>query len=141
MAGGSPLPSLVVAGFGSASLAPPLQLQSAVVGVVGTFLLFSLFLSLTAFIAARNVLGDVPWRRYLLVGPPVAAIAFLGTAFDLNPVLVALAALLVDAGLLVRLHDVRPRLQAAVVFIHVIVTVLLGVVIGGLVLLLGTAPG
>jgi energy-converting hydrogenase Eha subunit E len=141
MAGGSPLASLVVAGFGPASLAPPLQLQSAVVGVVGTFLLFSLFLSLTAFIAARNVLGDVPWRRYLLVGPPVAAIAFLGTAFDLNPVLVALAALLVDAGLLVRLHDVRPRLQAAVVFIHVIVTVLLGVVLGGLVLLLGTAPG
>ncbi|AEN06592.1 hypothetical protein [Halolamina sp.] len=118
-----------------------LPLQTGSVTVVVTFLLFSLFLSLTAFIAARNVLGAVPWRRYLLVGPPVAAIAFLGTAFDLNPVLVALAALLVDAGLLVRLHDVRPRLQAGIVFIHVIVTVLLGVVLGGVVLLLGTAPG
>jgi hypothetical protein len=136
----SPLVSLV--SVGSLPPAPPLQFSGgSVVALVGTYLLFSLFLSLTAFIASRNVLGDVPWRRYLVVGPPVAAIAFLGTAFDLNPVLVALAALLVDAGLLVRLHDVRPRLQAAVVFIHVIVTVLLGVVLGGLVLLLGTAPG
>jgi len=140
MVGGSPLAALVSTGS-SPVLAAPLQLQSAVVGVVGTYLLFSLFLSLTAFIASRNVLGDVPWRRYLLVGPPVAAIAFVGTAFDLNPVLVALAALLVDAGLLVRLHDVRPRLHAAIVFIHLVVTVLLGVVIGGLAILLGTAPG
>ena len=132
----------VAAGLVPAVPAPPLvPLQLGSLTVVGTFLLFSLFLSLTAFIAARNVLGDVPWRRYLLVGPPVAALAFLGTAFDLNPVLVALAALLVDAGLLVRLHDVRPRLQAGIVFVHVIVTVLLGVVLGGLVLLLGTAPG
>jgi hypothetical protein len=136
---GSPLASFVSAG--SLPAVAPLQLGGSVVALVGTYLLFSLFLSLTAFIASRNVLGDVPWRRYLVVGPPVAAIAFLGTAFDLNPVLVALAALLVDAGLLVRLHDVRPRLQAAIVFIHVVVTVLLGVVIGGLVLLLGTAPG
>jgi len=98
-------------------------------------------LSLTAFIAARNVLGDVPWRRYLLIGPPVAAIAFLGTAFDLNPVLVTVAAILVDAGLLVRLHDVRRRLQAAIVFIHIIVTLLFGVVLGGLIILVGTAPG
>lgn len=140
MVGGNPLATLVSPGS-SPVLAAPLQLQSAAVGVVGTYLLFSVFLSLTAFIASRNVIGDVPWRRYLLVGPPVAAIAFVGTAFDLNPVMVAMAALLVDAGLLVRLHDVRPRLQAAIVFIHVIVTVLLGVVIGGVVILVGTAPG
>jgi hypothetical protein len=134
--------TVISAGLVPSGAAPPmLPLQIGSLTVVGTFLLFSLFLSLTAFIAARNVLGDVPWRRYLLVGPPVAAIAFLGTAFDLNPVLVVLAALLVDAGLLVRLHDVRPRLQAAIVFVHMVVTVLLGVVLGGLVLLLGTAPG
>ena len=139
MVGGSPPAALGSALAGASPL--PLQLGTTALAIVGTYLLFSLFLSLTAFLAARNVLGDVPWRRYLLVGPPVAAVAFLGTTFDLNPVLVALAALLLDAGLISYLHDVRRRLLAVITFIHVILTVLLGVVLGGLVLLLGTAPG
>jgi len=39
------------------------------VSVLGTIVLFALFLSVTAHLAARNVLGDVDPRRALYVGP------------------------------------------------------------------------
>ena len=121
--------------------AAALPLQAAVVSVLGTYLLFSLFLSLTAFLAARNVLGDVPWRRYLVVGPPLAAIAFLSATFGLNPFLALLAAVLIDAGLIARIHAVRPRVIAGITLIHFVVSVLLGAVVFGVVTLAGTMPG
>ncbi|MEF8801796.1 MAG: hypothetical protein V5A56_12320 [Halolamina sp.] len=121
--------------------AAALPLQASVVSVLGTYLLFALFLSLTAFLAARNVLGDVPWRRYLVVGPPLAAIAFLSATFGLNPYVALLTAVLIDAGLIARLHAVRPRLLAAITLIHFVVSVLLGAVVFGIVTLVGTMPG
>lgn len=120
---------------------PMLPLQAAVVSVLGTYLLFALFLSLTAFLAARNVLGDVPWRRYLVVGPPLAAIAFSSATFGLNPYLALLVAVLIDAGLVARLHAVRPRLVAAITLIHFVISVLFGAIVFGVVVLVGTMPG
>ncbi|MFB6220649.1 MAG: hypothetical protein ABEH90_04350 [Halolamina sp.] len=120
--------------------APRLPLQASVAAVLGTYLLFAAFLSVTAFIAARNVLGDVPWRRYAVVGPPLAAIAFLAATFEVNSFLALAAALLADAGMVARLHDVGPRLVAAITLIHAVVSVLLGAVLFGLVVILGTAP-
>jgi hypothetical protein len=132
-----------VASFASlgSAFTPALPLQAVAVSVIGTYLLFALFLSFTAFLAARNVLGDVPWRRYLVVGPPLAAIAFLGATFGLNSFLALLAALLVDAGLVARLHAIRPRLVVAITVIHFVVSVLLGAVVFGVVTLVGTMPG
>jgi len=133
-------PVALFASLGSAfTLALPLQ--AVAVSVIGTYLLFALFLSFTAFLAARNVLGDVPWRRYLVVGPPLAAIAFLSATFGLNSFLALLAALLVDAGLVARLHAIRPRLVVAITVIHFVVSVLLGAVVFGVVTLVGTMPG
>lgn len=138
-------PVALFVSLGSVSLAPAqaaaLQLQTVAVSVIGTYLLFALFLSITAFLAARNVLGDVPWRRYLVVGPPLAMIAFLSATFGLNSFLALLLALLVDAGLVARLHAIRPRLVVAVTAIHFVVSVLLGAVVFGVVVLLGTMPG
>jgi hypothetical protein len=139
------LPSVaVLSSLPSASLssapAPALPLQASVAAVLGTYLLFAAFLSATAFIAARNVLGDVPWRRYLVVGPPLAVIAFLAATFDLNSFLALAAALLVDAGMVTRLHDVRPRLVATITLIHAVVSMLLGAIVFGLVVIIGTAP-
>lgn len=124
----------------STLLSQSVPLQAATLAVLGTYLLFAAFLSLTAFLAARNVLGDVPWRRYLVVGPPLAAIAFLAATFDLHSGLALAAALLLDAGMIASLHDVRPRTVAGITVIHAVVSVLLGAMLFGLVVILGTAP-
>ena len=48
--------------------------------VLGTTLLFALFLSVTAHLAARNVLGDVDPRRALYVGPLPAVIGIVASS-------------------------------------------------------------
>ncbi|MFC6772141.1 hypothetical protein ACFQDD_11550, partial [Halorubrum pallidum] len=60
--------------------AVPLQAVTPI-SVLGTTLLFAAFLSLTAHLAARNVLGDVDPRRALYVGPLPAVIGVGGGAF------------------------------------------------------------
>ena len=145
---GSARPSALVAGVArpSAPSAPaatlPLQSapQAGTVPVLATYLLFAAFLSLTAFLAARNLLGDVSLARHALVGPPLAAIAFLATAFELPSFLALGVALAVDAAAFRYLHGLDRRLLAAVVLIHFVVSVLLGTVLFGLVVVLSTAP-
>ncbi|WP_435118165.1 DUF7473 family protein [Halolamina sp. C58] len=118
--------------------AAPLQTQA--VSVIATWLLFSAFLSLTAFLAARNLLGDVSLRPHALVGPPIAAIAFLAAAFEFSPLLALVAALAVDAALFRYIHGLNRRLLAGVVVIHFTVSVILGAVLFSLIALIGSAP-
>lgn len=117
---------------------PPLQ---TTLTVLATYALFALFVSATAFLAARNVLGDVPMVPALVVGPPLAAIAFLAATFEFDPFLALGAALAVDVGLLRYLYDVRGTLAGYVVLIHFVVSVLLGAILFGVAMLLASAPG
>ncbi|NHX34890.1 hypothetical protein G9C84_00225 [Halolamina sp. R1-12] len=115
-------------------------LQSTTVPILATYVLFAAFLSLTAFVAARNLLGDVSLRRHALVGPPIAAIAFLAATFEFPPYLALAAALVVDAVAFRQLHDLDRRLLLGVVVIHFVVSVILGAILFSLVALLGSAP-
>lgn len=119
----------------------PVALQSGTLTVLATYALFALFLSLTAFLAARNVLGDAPRRPALVVGPLLAAIAFLATTFQVNSFLALAAALGADLVLVRLLYDLRGRLAAYVVLIHFVVSVLLGALVFGVVTLLSSVPG
>lgn len=106
--------------------------------VVATYLLFAAFLSLTGHIAARNVLGDVPLGRAVLVGPIPAAVSFLLQQYYPATVVVAIAADLTVIHLVYRL---RWRTAGFVTFIHVVVSILLGsIVVAGYLLFL-SAPG
>ncbi|MFW5939820.1 MAG: DUF7473 family protein [Halolamina sp.] len=119
---------------------PAVALQSPTVSILATYLAFAAFLSFTAFVAARNLLGDVSLRRHAIVGPPIAAIAFLAATFEFSPFLAIAAALAIDAAAFRYLHDLDRRLLAGVVLIHFVVSVLLGAVLFGVVALLASAP-
>jgi hypothetical protein len=111
-----------------------------VLAVAGTVALFALFLSLTAHVAARNVLGDVPVRNALLVGPVPAAIAVVAGALELPSLPAVLVALVLD-GLLVRaVYGLDRRLTVAVTAIHAVVSVILGSVLFSLYVLVRSAP-
>lgn len=109
--------------------------------VAATFVLFALFLSATAHVAARNVLGDVPVRRALAVGPLPAAIGFVFAAFELPSLLGVGLAVAVDGLVVGRVYGRGRRLTAYVTFVHVVVTIILGTVLVALLMLLSTAPG
>ena len=98
------------------------------------------YLSLTAHIAARNVLGDVKLRNAFGVGPVPAAIAALPEVVGLSPLLTVALALLADGALFAHLYGQRPRLAAYVTLIHAVVSVILGVVLFGLLALVRSAP-
>ena len=116
--------------------------QTAVrsLSVVGTVALFALFLSLTAHIAARNVLGDVPLKAALLVGPGPAAVAVVTAALGILPILGLLAAVVVDGLLVAYAYGRGPRLTAFVTGVHFVVSVILGAVLFGVLTLANTAP-
>jgi hypothetical protein len=116
------------------------QTAAGPVAVAATVALFALFLSLTAHIAARNVLGDVPPRAALFVGPLPAAVAVLTAAFDVVPILGLAVALLLDGALVGYVYGRGARLTALITVIHFVVSVILGAVLFGLLLLLNTAP-
>jgi hypothetical protein len=121
-----------------------------VVAAVGTYLVFAAFLTLTAHIAARNVMGDVRVDRALLVGPATAAVSFAFVAAlgprAWVPALAVPSAVAVDVAAIRRSYEVDWRLAGYVTLIHAVVTVLLGTVVISTVLLLtqgpsGTPPG
>ena len=119
----------------------PLQALADPAAVAGTVGLFALFLSATAHLAARNVLGDVAVRKAFAVGPLPAAIAVVGTAFDVPAAVSVAAALAVDGGLIRVVYGRDWRLSAYVTLIHVVVSIILGAVLFSLVSLLSTVPG
>ncbi|MGQ4556504.1 DUF7473 family protein [Halobellus sp. GM3] len=124
-------------------------LQSAAteraLAIAGTFASFAIFLSVTAHIAARNVLGDVPVRSAFLVGPVPAAISVLVATFavDNTPVLFAgLAVALALDGVAVRyVYGESTGLSAYITLIHFVVSVILGTVVFGVLALATSAPG
>jgi hypothetical protein len=125
-------------------LGQPLQAgpgSGSALAVAGTFASLALFLSLTAHIAARNVLGDVPLRNALGVGPPPAAIAVSFTALDLPSWLAVACAVALDGLLVDRLYGADRRLSLYVTFVHVVVSILLGALVVSLWLLIQSAPG
>jgi hypothetical protein len=108
--------------------------------VAGTAALLALFLSVTAHLAARNVLGDVPVRKAFAVGPVPAAIAVVSTAFEVNPYLAIAVALVADGVLIGVLYRESRRLTAYITFIHAVVSVILGSVVVSLYFLALSAP-
>jgi hypothetical protein len=120
-------------------------LQSAATGsplaVAGTFASLALFLSITAHVAARNVLGDVPVKYAFVVGPIPAAVAVVFTAFELNSFVAIFLAIGLDGVAVKYLYGESNRLSAYVTFVHVVVSIILGAVLFGLLLLLSSAPG
>ncbi|SNR44587.1 DUF7473 family protein [Halorubrum vacuolatum] len=110
------------------------------VQVLGTVVLFAIFLSITAHLAARNVLGAVDPRRALYVGPLPAVVGVVGGAFSLPAFLTVPVALALDAAMFHWSYERDRRVTLAMTAIHVVITVLLGVVLGGIVLLLATRP-
>lgn len=120
-----------------------LPLQSSVaspVAVAGTFASFAFFLSVTAHIAARNVLGDVEVRRAFLVGPVPAAIAVVFATLEWTPHLGILIAVAADAVLVKYAYGRGRRLTAYITFIHAVVSVILGSILVAGFLVLRTAP-
>jgi hypothetical protein len=124
-------------------MAPRVALQAAAdpVAVAGTVAAFALLLSVTAHVAARNVLGDVRPVKALGVGPVPAMLATLPQAFDVPSFLALGVALAADATAFHLLYDLRPRLTAYVTLIHVVVTIILGAILFGVVALLASLPG
>lgn len=118
----------------------PLQTGVSVPAVLGTLALLALFLSATAHLAARNVLGDVPVKAALFVGPLPATVAVVGGALELPPAVTLPVALALDFLVVRWTYDLESRTAAYVTFIHVVITVLLSVVVGGIVLLLASRP-
>jgi len=121
-------------------------LQTAVgaaspLAVAGTVALFALFLSFTAHLAARNVLGDVPIRNAFLVGPVPAAIAVVAAALELPSLPAVGVALAVDALLVRYVYALDRRLTVGVTLVHAVVSVILGSVIFSLYVLVLSAPG
>ncbi|ELZ47581.1 hypothetical protein C463_02416 [Halorubrum californiense DSM 19288] len=111
------------------------------VSVLGTTVLLALFLSVTAHIAARNVLGDVDPRRALYIGPLPAVISVVGNAFDLPGALILLAALLVDGTMFWWSYQQPPRAVAAMTLIHTVVTTILSGLLLLISVLLASMPG
>ena len=117
-----------------------LQTGAGAIPVAGTFLSLALFLSVTAHVAARNVLGGVRPRLALTVGPGPAAVAVTGAALSISAAATVPLAVLVDALLVRRAYELERRLTVYVTAIHAVVSVLFGAVVVAGFLILRTAP-
>lgn len=116
-------------------------LQASPTAIAGTVVSLLVLLTLTAHVAARNVLGEVPIAKAVGVGPVVAPFAFLPEAFGVPPALAIAGAIGADFLAITYLYEQPWRLSAYVTLVHVVVSVLLGTVIVGIFLLLSSAPG
>ena len=105
---------------------------------LGTFVLAAAIYSLTVHIAARNVLGDVPARRALLVGPGPAAVSVLLQQYGILAFVVALA---LDFVLIRYVYRLRLRTTGLVTLIHLVVSILVLFVALSAYRLVGTMPG
>lgn len=123
-------------------LPTPLQVQPSPgtpIAFLGTLLVGWLFFSFTAHVAASYVLGDVPWRRALLVGavPAVVTLA-LG---QLPAAAIIAVALLADLAAFHLVYRVRYRTAALAAVFHYVASLALVLLVTYGLGLLGTAPG
>ena len=127
---------------GSSLLAPiALQAAPSPTAVLGTVGLLALFLSITAHLAARNVLGDVAVVKALGVGIGPAVVSTGTALLPLPGVLGVFFALTVDAVAIHLLYRQPRRTTGLITAIHAVITVILGTVVGGAVILYLSAPG
>ena len=111
---------------------------TAVLGTVG---LLALFFAATSHLAARNVLGDVARSKALAVGLGPALISVGTGLLSLPSGLGVVFAVGVDGVVIHLLYGQPRRISAYITAIHIIITILLGsVLIGGLIVL-ATLPG
>lgn len=118
-----------------------LQAPPSPIAVLGTVGLLALFLSLTAHLAARNVIGDVDPIKALGVGVVPAVVSLATQLLNLPSGIGVAVALLLDGVAIHYLYDQPRRISIYTTAIHVIITIILGVVIGGIIILVGTTPG
>lgn len=118
-----------------------LQTGATPLALLGTLLLFALFLSVTAHLAARNVLGDVDPSVAVAVGPLPAAVAVFGVHVGLSPAILLPLALLVDWLGIRWAYDEEAGPAAYITLIHFVISVLLVIVFGGIMVLLASRPG
>lgn len=128
-------------GLSASSGLVALQSSPSPIAALGTVGLLALFLSLTAHLAARNVLGDVAPVKALGVGTGPAVISLATQLLSLPSALGVAAALAVDGVAIYYLYGEPPRVTALITAIHVVVTIILGAVLGGAITLFATAPG
>lgn len=114
-----------------------MALVDSLVAVVGTFLLTVAFYSLTAHLAARYVLGDVPIKYALVIGTILAVVSFLLQQYGL---VALVTTVIVDFVAIRALYRLRYRTTGLVVIVHVAVSAILLFTLLSLVRLLGTAP-
>ena len=117
-----------------------LQTDASTTAVLGTVGLLALFLSITAHIAARNVLGDVKFISALGVGPLPAVISTTSQVFEISAAIALPVALVIDFAAISYLYGEDRRLSAYITAIHVVVTILLGAILVGVVALIASAP-
>jgi hypothetical protein len=108
------------------------------VAFVGTFLALTIGYALTAYIAARYVLGEVPAKRALLVGAVPAAVSLLLQQY--GPAVAIAVTLLADFFAIRSAYRLENRLAGLVALVHYTVTAILGITLVNLIGLLSTAP-
>lgn len=109
-----------------------------IVALVGTFLLAVLFYGVTAHLAARYVLGDVPVVRAFVVGVVPAAISFALQAYA--PAIVIFVSATADFFAIRTVYRLKYRTAGLVALAHYTVSAIVGITIFNLVRLLSTAP-
>lgn len=125
-----------MSGISSLQIAPT---PGSPLSLLGTLVLLSVLFAVTAHVAARFVLGDVPYRRALLVGPIPAVITL---ALQQYPTAVMIVVGIVGDFLVITYaYEVRYRIGGLITVVHYTVTVLASLVIANLLALLSTAPG
>lgn len=109
------------------------------VAFLGTVVATALFFGVTAHIAARYVLGDVPVERALVVGavPAIAVTALI----RFPPAWIIPVALVGDFLAIRAVYRLRYRTTGIVAIVHYTVSVLVALVVRNTLLLAGTAPG
>ncbi|MDX1747395.1 MAG: hypothetical protein R3324_15775 [Halobacteriales archaeon] len=124
------------------SLLSPAQLNPATgppEAFVGTFLLATAFYAVTAHIAARYVLGDVPFVRAARVGPVPALVGLALQQW--GPAVVIAVSVVVDYVAIRYSYRLSLKMAGAVSLIHYTVSAIAGITVFNLVRLLGTMPG
>lgn len=120
----------------------PLQVQPSpgtLTQFAGTLVAGWLLFTFTAHVAATYVLGDVPWKRALVVGavPAIVTVALV----RYNPLVIVTVGLLADFAAVHVVYRVRYRTAALVVVMHYVVSLALVLLAANLLALLSTAPG
>jgi hypothetical protein len=100
-----------------------------------------LFLILTAHLAARNVVGDVSPIKALGVGFGPAIVSLLTQLSPIPGGVGVLLALAVDGVVIHLLYDQPPRTTVRITAVHAIISVLLGTVLIGGLILVSSVPG